>query len=614
MVEKTGSWKIKEDIVNKGFYMATLAVLAASISKKAISKQKRIGSLSIEDLISLSSAEKRRGRWGTQDPLSNIRDISIDITTDKSHFSPYQVENAIRTIQRFTGLNKVTVVIRKNFPIRILDGLITNAPDVANWYIPIRHLKELSVIVYTEQDMRDDFFSENPRSLSKIELTLNSSRVPTSLFSLQRLKELKFVFYERKENSNLVFPQMYNLKSLEKLEINAGSEWRRIYTKNKHRLPDYISKSKNLRELTLSKVVPSPEIKRLRNLEKVKISDILIEPHILEIKTTSLDIRGNLSGTITPKVNSKVEFLDIYINSDEDIVDLSFLSKMKKAKEIEVYIAWFDEGEEKKIIMPKNIKSLSNLEKLVIHSSFYGPTKPELTLPKDFSSLSQLKYLSLRNVKFDFPSSLILPSLEKINLQTCIISNINLSGCSSLKEINIEGPWRMDLGLITIKNDSFYGLSNLRKLKIKNIYATQIPNISGLTNLTSVILDGIFVNTDIPILEKDIVSLTKLKRLTIQLSRLNNTDPLISLPKFITMLPNLEYLNLKSSEISDLSGIDKLKKIKGIKSSIPTLKRIRKRPDNYTMVEMTKNGLSQSDAIKIMKYSSSAPVSQIRRF
>jgi hypothetical protein len=80
------------------------------------------------------------------------------------------------------------------------------------------------------------------------------------------------------------------------------------------------------------------------------------------------------------------------------------------------------------------------------------------------------------------------------------------------------------------------------------------------------------------------------------------------------MLPNLEYLNLKSSEISDLTGIENLKKIKGIKSSIPTLKRIRKRSNNYKIVEMTKNGLSQSDAIKIMKYSSSTPISQIRRF
>jgi len=601
--------------MNKGFYMATLAVLAASMSKKATSKQKRTGSLSIEDLNALSSATKRRARWGTEDPLANIRDISIDISTEKPHFTPYQVENAIKTIQRLTGLNRAKIVIRKHFPIRILDGLITNHPDVANWYIPIRYMKELDVTVYTEQDMRDDFFIESPRSLSKIELTLNSNRIPTSLFGLEYLKELKFRFYEKNYN-NIVFPQLYNLKSLEKLEITAGSDWRKTYTENKFRLPDYISSSKNLRELTLNKIATSPEIKRLRNLEKVNITDILIETHMLEIRTISLRIfNGTLSGKIKPRVNNRIEFLDIDIISREGVVDLSFLSKMKKVKEIKLHIDWRGQDEVRKIIMPKNIKALSNLEKLVIKSSYYGVEKPILTLPRDFQTLSKLKYLSLWNVKFDFNSNVGFPSLEKINLYSCIISNINMSGFSSLKEINIEGPWRyQNVELTTITDDSFSGLSNLRKLKIKNIYATQIPNISGLTNLTSVIIEGKFVKTNIPVLEKDITSLKKLKRLTLGIERPNNTDPLISLPKFVTMLPNLEYLNLKSSEISDLTGIENLKKIKGIKSSIPTLKRIRKRPNNYKIVEMTKNGLSQSDAIKIMKYSSSTPISQIRRF
>ena len=605
--------------MNKGFYMAALAVLAASMSKKSENKQKKMGSLSIEDLNALSSAEKRRGRWRDEDPLSLIRDIFIEISTDKPHFTTYQVEKATKTIQRLVGLSKFTIVIRKNFPIRILDGLITPQPNLANWYIPIRHLKELDITVFTVSDMRDDFFNESS-SLSKIRLKLNSNKIPESLFRIHKLQELKFEFYERNRNSNLIFPENYSLNSLKKLELFVDDgiyNWRTVHTENLFRIPSYISKSKNLKELSLSKIATCPEIKKLRNLEKLSLSDVLIEPHMLEIRAKSIDIKGTIIGKLSTRVNNKAEFLDLTIKTSENTLDLSFLSKMKNLKEASFYIIWDTDNidEKRDIIMPKNIKALSHLKSLIINSSTYGFTeKPALILSKDFSSLASLKYLNIRNAKVELPS-IGIPSLEKINLYNCVLSNINMSGYSSLKEINIEGPWRdQNPKLITITNSSFSGLSKLSKLKIKNVYLNQIPNISGLTNLTNVIIQGRFINTRIPIIERDITSLTKLKRMTLELKRANNTDPLHNLPKFVTILPNLEYLNLKSSEISDLIGIDKLKKIKGIKSSIPTLKRIRKRPDNYTIVEMTRNGLSEPDAIKIMKYSSTTPISQIRRF
>ena len=218
-------------------------------------------------------------------------------------------------------------------------------------------------------------------------------------------------------------------------------------------------------------------------------------------------------------------------------------------------------------------------------------------------------------MKISFPSKTNLPSLQKIELQNCIINTIDMSGLTSLKDIEIEGQWNnRNPRLIQITNGSFSGLSNLRRLKIKNVYFNQIPNISGLTNLTNVTIEGRFRKANIPIIEKEITSLTKLKRLNLEIKPPVGTNTLHVLPDFVTMLPNLEYLNLKSSEISNIEGIHRLTKLKNIKASKSALKKITKRPNNYIITKMIEKGLSKEDAIKIMAHSTSTPTCQLRRF
>jgi Leucine-rich repeat (LRR) protein len=327
------------------------------------------------------------------------------------------------------------------------------------------------------------------------------------------------------EKLALDFSKQYNLDIIDLLQKMASDE----FISNKvellflnetdlDRIPSFISKFKNLKELNIS----GTEIQGLPPSFKELVQLVRLDLSKTKLSTLPKDI-GNL--TALKYLNLLKTDLKKLPNNFSELKNLEVLNlnktKIKTFPESVLQLSKLKELYSPYLIeeIPVNISRLKNLEILDLSSTAVK------NLPESIGQLTNLKYLSLPSEIDELPLSIsYLIKLESLEMGTTSI------------EVVPEGVWQ---------------LTKLKYLSLP-FYMTELPlGILNLTNLESLDLSY----TKIKVLPEEIGQLSKLKFLEM--------SPLVAkLPKSFTQLKNLEELYLNETEIKVFEGIENFTKLK----------------------------------------------------
>lgn len=218
----------------------------------------------------------------------------------------------------------------------------------------------------------------------------------------------------------------------------------------------------------------------ITSLNRCDISFLENMPHLrrLRIDCHLRDWENGLDFNVLTKLNLKSLYLNAF-----DLRDYSFINHL--SKDIEELLIMADTmGSSIKF----DCKWLLQYDKL---NTLWLGKKAKKNI-ECLSEMKSLKSLSLRGIKlksFDFMKCLELEKLELL-----WNSNNDLDDLKDLKSLKEIGLWRIS----KLDNIDFISeLINLEIIKLQDLkYITELPELSGLTKLKKIVLDGTSIKID----------------------------------------------------------------------------------------------------------------------
>jgi|GEM_PF-5468629 len=155
-----------------------------------------------------------------------------------------------------------------------------------------------------------------------------------------------------------------------------------------------------------------------------------------------------------------------------------------------------------------------------------------------------LKGAKLKNIDLLLPLS---ENLEVLSLADCAIENLSkVSAFSSLKKLSLNGN--------PLLHSAYENISKLQNLKDLELCSTTIKDTSPLGSLINLKILNLSFNDDL-IEVKGLKHLNSLSHIKLQFSLVDNLEK-------IEVNENIEYMNVRTSEITHVAGLENYSNLK----------------------------------------------------
>ncbi|KAL2342194.1 hypothetical protein Fmac_010134 [Flemingia macrophylla] len=392
------------------------------------------------------------------------------------------------------------------------------------------------------------------------EIDLRESIYLTDIPDLSKAKILELVNLYGCKSLHQLHPSISSLSKLKYLDLSYCSRIRSLDIRSKYlsRLYLYGYGNSCLTNISVaSDELTNLDLDTMRKLECLNVNsrslvDLSLDKcfSLKEISVVSEEItKLSLSDTVISSFSSisslpKIRYLD--------------LSDCKKIEKLDLH---------SKSLIELNLSGCSSLKEI----SMASEEVTELTLsdtaitslPSSISSLPKLRYLDLSDCK----------QIEKLDLHSKSLIELDLSGCSSLKEISVASVELTKLSLSDTAITSFSCISSLPKLRYFNLRDCKEIKILDLHSkyLIDLDLSGCSSLKEISMASEKITELSLSNTAITSFSSISSLPNLRYL--FLCDCKEIEILDLHSKSLIelDLNGCLSLKEISMIPEEITKL-------------------------------------------
>ncbi|XP_022922245.1 putative disease resistance protein At4g19050 isoform X1 [Cucurbita moschata] len=451
------------------------------------------------------------------------KEISV-LLVDGNHLCQEVIETYFSTLMNLRVLAVFSPRI-KSLPISLtklgnLCFLVLKDCDLLEKIDGLESLKALTVLEISNAKSLKHVPSDLFKSLSKLR-SLNLSetgieRLPSSLSTLRELRSINL----RGCCCLTSLPMLAKLRKLQLLDVSGATSLESFADKSINALQDLL-----LLDLSQTLVGHVPFLKDLKQLSRVSYRDckkLIRLPNLRELSGLEvLDLSGAL----------KIKEIQDNTFPENNVLKILDLSKTGVS------------------CLPSSIRYLSNLELLNLSEMLNMVELEDDT----FQNMARLRHLNLSKSPVEnLPSLSGLANLRELKLHECskLRTLPSLIALEKLEVLDISGCIFFE----AFEDESFSHMTNLQLLDVSETKIEKMPGLSGLENLSQLLLRNCINLTKFPPL-----SSTKLKELDVCGAK-NLREWEAELPEYMNQLEilNLSATRLRSPPLNNYTNLREL--------------------------------------------------------